>query len=328
MPRMGISYPIAIVLILLFAFFLRVVDLEHMPPFVVPDGANLALYSQTVLRGDVPWYGVRADGDTNWSFLEFASYRLFGDDLFALRITISFWSMLALAAAYYGINQMFGARVAIYASFLMAVSHLLVHFGRAETIVLPSIFTSFLSVGIFLRARRWQGGARPRLALYALAGALLASNLYQYAAAKSVFFAIAALWLCALPLRRGAQRGFLADTLCLASGLLLVAAPILVWYLQQPVSLLSRAEILSVFNPRNLAINTRLYGAVDTPMLLVGQTLRSLGGFAFTWDTSPNYHIQAALLDPGSAVLLLPGLVLALRRRAALTLSIDRKSVV
>jgi 4-amino-4-deoxy-L-arabinose transferase-like glycosyltransferase len=320
MQQIGTGHRISLVLILLFGLSLRVVDLDRMPPFAHPDGANLAEYSQTVLRGDVPWYGVRTDGDPNWAFLQFAPYRLFGDDLWALRITAVLWSMLTLAATYYGVTQMFGARVALYATFLMAVGHLLVHFGRVATIVGPSVMTSFLSVGLFLRASRWQDKGPTRVMLYTIVGALLAANLYQYAAAKSVLFAVAALWLFALPRRREAWPGFLADAICLAAGFLFVAAPILQWYLQRPTDLFGRAEALSVFNPRYLATNSKLYGAVDTPTLLFLQTLRSLGGFATVWDTSPDYHIQAALLDPGSAVLLLPGLALALWRHLKLTL--------
>ena len=326
-PRSRERHSLALVLILLFGFALRVIDLDRMPPFAHGDDANLAEYSQVVLRGEAPWHGVRSDGDTNWAFLQYAVYRAFGDDLWALRITSVFWSMLALSGAYYGVRQMFDRRVALYAMFLMAAGHLLIHFGRVATIVLPALFTSFLAVGLYLRAQKGgdgqgRGSSLPRPALPALAGALLAFNLYQYAAAKPVLFAIAALWLLSLPRRRDAWPTFLKSTAWLAAGFLLVAAPIAWWYVLRPFDLYGRAEFLSVFNPRFAAANLRLYGTLDPPALLWGQTLRSLGAFAVIWDTSPNYHFDAALLDPVTAVLTVPGLVLAFRRSAKLALAL------
>jgi len=382
-PRSRMRQSLALILILLFGFALRVVDLDRMPPFAHGDDATLAEYSQVVLRGETPWQGVRSDGDTNWAFLQYAVFRAFGDDLWALRITSVFWSMLALSGAYYGVRQMFDRRVALYAIFLMAAGHLLIHFGRVATIVLPALLTSFLAVGLYLRAQPWQarpaasalrpvsallapglcgapsacpgqllaegqsspravdrmpsagfadgeGFQRPltgqltagvgRPALLALAGALLAFNLYQYAAAKPVFFAIAALWLLSLPRRREAWPPFLKSTAWLAAGFLLVAAPIAWWYVLRPIDLYGRAEFLSVFSPRYAAANLRLYGTLEPLALLYGQTLRSLGAFAVIWDTSPNYHFDAALLDPVTLVLSVPGLVLAFRRSAKLAL--------
>lgn len=152
------------------------------------------------------------------------------------------------------------------------------------------------------------------------AGAMLAFNLYQYAAAKPVFFAILALWLLSLPRRREAWPAFLKLTACLAVGFLLVAAPIMWWYVLRPADLFGRAEFLSVFSPRYTAANMRLYGTLEPVWLLYGQTLRSLGAFAVIWDTSPNYHFDAALLDPVTVILLAPGLVLAFRRSAKLAL--------
>ena len=159
-----------------------------------------------------------------------------------------------------------------------------------------------------------------RVTLFGLAGAVLALNLYEYVAAKSVFFAIAALWLFSIPRRKVAWLAYLGDTVCLAIGFFMVAAPILWWYSQRPVDLFGRMEFLNVFNPRYAATNLKLYGQVDTPALLYWQTLRSLGAFFVVNDTSPNYHFQAPLMDLASALMILPGIPLAFRRNAKLTI--------
>lgn len=314
------SHTVLWLVVLLVGFGLRIFELERMPPFVHGDGVNLAEYSLVVARGEAPWYGVRRDGDTNWAFLQYAPYALLGGDLYALRFMTVCWSMVGLAAAYYAIRQMFGASVALYALWLLAVSHMLVHFGRVATIVIPSVLTSFLAIGLYLKAQRWQDHGLARAALFTLAGAVLALNLYEYVAARTVFFAIAALWLLSLPRWRVAWHAYLRDTVCLTIGFFIVATPILWWYMQRPVDLFDRMEFLSVFNPRHAAINLKLYGSLDTPMLLYGQTLRSVGAFFVVNDTSPNYHFDAPLMDLASALLMLPGLVLAWRRNTQLTL--------
>lgn len=318
--RACMSHRLLLVCILLFSFALRVFELEHLPPFEHPDGVSLAEYSLKVARGDVPWYGVRTDGDTNWAFLQYAPYALFGGSLWALRLTSALWSMLVLTVTYFAVRQMFGARVALFAMLLMGCAHLLIHFSRAVTIVLPSVLTSFLSIGLYCKAQRISADGRRSTGLWLLTGAVLALNLYEYVAARSVFFALAALWLLSLPRQRSAWRPYAHRMLLLAAGFLLIAAPILLWYFQHPNHLLDRFGALSIFHPRNAAINLRLYGQVDTLILLYYQTLRSLGGFFTVWDTSPNYHVESALLDTPTALLLLPGLLIAARRKPKLTL--------
>src|SRR5690242_3358861 len=85
---------LSIVLILWSALAVRIVDLERMPPFAHYDAANLAEYSERVVRDGIPWYGVRSDGDPNWAFIQYAPYLLFGGTHWALRITVALWSVL------------------------------------------------------------------------------------------------------------------------------------------------------------------------------------------------------------------------------------------
>jgi len=238
--RACMSHRLLLVCILLFSFALRVFELEHLPPFEHPDGVSLAEYSLKVARGDVPWYGVRTDGDTNWAFLQYAPYALFGGSLWALRLTSALWSMLVLTVTYFAVRQMFGARVALFAMLLMGCAHLLIHFSRAVTIVLPSVLTSFLSIGLYCKAQCISADGRRSTGLWLLTGAVLALNLYEYVAARSVFFALAALWLLSLPRQRSAWRPYAHRMLLLAAGFLLIAAPILLWYFQHPNHLLDR----------------------------------------------------------------------------------------
>lgn len=312
---------LSLIFILWSALAVRVVDLERMPPFAHYDAANLADYSVKVLRDGIPWYGVRTDGDPNWAFVQYAPYALFGGTHWALRITVALWSVLTLCVVYFGVKQMFGARVALYATLLAAVAHLLIHFGREGTIVMPAVLSSFLTVGLFLKAQRAAPG-RTRALLFLLSGACLALNLYEYAAAKAVFAAVAVLWLLSIPYRRAQVRSFAAETIALAFGFVLLTAPIAAWYAGRPVDLVNRLDGLSIFSPRNVAINLKLYHTLDMPTILAQQSVRSVQAFFSVNDTSPNYHFEAPLLDSASAILLLPGIVLAVRRSRRITLAL------
>lgn len=316
------QHRVLVLLVLCLGFALRQVALPDMPPFVHGDGANLAKYSLRVARGDQPWYGVRADGDANWAFLQFAPYTLLGNDLMALRFMSACWGMLSLAGAYYGTRRLFGARVALFALCLMASGHLLIHFSRAATIVMPSVLTSFAAVGMFLRAQDADRTGRARWTAFALAGAIAALNLYEYAAAKAVFFGLAVLWATTFPLRRGSRSQWLVGTAALAAGAAVVAAPIIFWYVQQPGQVGIRFTELSVLNPRYAALNLKLYGTQDSQTVLIRQIIRSLGGFFIVNDTSPIYRIQAPLMDLPTAILSAVGLVIAARRQRRRTLAL------
>src|SRR5439155_324332 len=171
------------------------------------------------VRDGPPWFGVRSDGDPNCAFVQYAPYVLFGGTYWALRVTIALWTLLTLCAGYLRVKQMFGARVALFAMLLTSVAHLLVHFGRHGSIVMPAVFSSFLTVGLLLKAQRTTPG-RVRALLFALSGMLLAANLYEYAAAKAVFAGVLVLWLFSAPYRRTDLRPFARETLLVALGLL------------------------------------------------------------------------------------------------------------
>ncbi len=317
--RTKFTYSTGIVLILLLGFTLRIFNLERMPPFVHWDEINQAIEAVKILQGEVPLLGVSYHGSPSMVFFEHAPYLLFGNNLWALRITSALWSMLMLSAAYFGVKQMFGPRVAIVAILLMATAHMLIHFGRVSTNVLQAIPSSFLAIGLYVKAQRQQDLGLPARRLYLLAGAALALNLYEYVAARATLFGIAALWFFSIPRDKAAWRVYARGTILFATGFLAIAAPILWWYVQHPQDLVSRAQTLSVFGAWGAVINEQLYGKVNTPTLLFYQTLRSLGGFFITGDTSPNYRFDVPLIDLGTAILLLPGLVLAWRLRPKLT---------
>ncbi|MEP7198814.1 MAG: glycosyltransferase family 39 protein [Chloroflexota bacterium] len=308
---------IALVGILLLAFAVRVFDVERMPPFVHWDEVNQAQQPLTILSGEVPLLGVGYNGNPNLTFFQSAPYLLFGNNLWALRITSALWSVLAIAVAYFGVTQMFGVRVAILATLLMASAHVLIHFGRAGMNVLGAIPSSFLAVGLFLKAQRHQ-----RAWLFGLAGAALALNLYEYVAARAVLFGVGALWLMSLPRSRRDWPRVARNTLWLAAGFSVAAAPVVWWYVENPQDLMSRAQILSVFGEWGARVNQSLYGTVDTPTLLMFQTLRSFGGFVMVSDTSPNYRIAAPLLDVGTTMLCMSGLIVAWRRQPKLTVAL------
>lgn len=319
-----LTYLPFLVLILLLSFLLRIVDLEHIPPFVHFDEVNNIVQARRVLNGELPLFGIGYSGHTNLSFLiQYFPYLAFGGNLWAIRITSVLWSMLALSAVYFGTRVMFGPRVATIATLLMAVAHTMIQFGRqGQPYIIQSVFVNFLLVGVFLKAECRQPESLSARLGFLLTGMILGINAYQYATAQPAFFWVAAVWLLMIGRRRKTWRIYTRNTLYMAAGFLVIAAPLLRWYLQHPHDLVGRAESLSIFSHAGIANATEMYGTADMLHILLYQVARSFGAFIASWDTNPNYGIHAPVLDPITGMLLLPGLGFAILKKPRLTVTL------
>lgn len=315
------TYLTFLVLILLLNFLLRIVDLEHIPPFVHFDELNNVIQGRRVLNGDIPLFGVGYSGHTNLSFLiQYVPYLIFGGNLWAIRITSVFWSTLTLAAAYFGTWVMFGPRVGIIATLLMAVAHTMIQFGRqGQPYIIQSVFVNFLLVGIYLKAQCRRPDSMSARTSFLLTGAILGFNAYQYATAQPAFFWFAAVWLLSIPCQKVARRSYALNMVYLAAGFLVVAGPLLWWYMQHPHDLVGRAQTLNLFSRAGLAGAQGMYGTDNMPHIVLYQIARSFGAFIASWDINPNYGISAPVLDPITGMLVLPGLVFALLKQPRLT---------
>lgn len=161
-----------------------------------------------------------------------------------------------------------------------------------EVILVPA--TSMLAFWTLWRAARDESLWR-----YALAGALLGLCLYTYPAARLVPLVPAAQSVVLIVFWRRAALRRWPRALVYVGAALMVAAPLLVFFAQNPDTLMMRARQVAVLSP-------------DT---LLDSVLKTFGGLVWRGDSNPRLNLPGRpFFDPLQSVLLVIGLVAALRR--------------
>ena len=192
-----------------------------------------------------------------------------------------------------------GFVLAFLVAALLAVSRWHVTFSRIafETILDP--LATVLVLVFLLRALR-EGRARD----WALAGAALAVGLNGYMAFRAA--ALATLVFVAIELALRRRRSDVAGAALFLGGFLVAIAPLAVFAVQNPAVFTKRMRLLSVWN------DVRDAGGSLRPLL--DNLLKTLGSLHLSGDRSPLNNLPGApLLDPVTGVLVLVGVVWALR---------------
>ena len=308
--------------VLLVAIFLRLHSLDTIPRGLTPDEAWNGLDALRILDGERPIFLTDNYGrEALFIYLQAISVGLLGQTSLALRAVSAIIGILTVVATYFLVRRMFTARVALLASGWLSISLWHVIFSRTglRSVSLPL----FLALGFYciwrgLEDSRAQVDARhsshlptlinPRPSIwFALGGVVIGLSLYTYSVARFAPFVILALAvylaLVHRPLLLYALPG-LALSLALAT---IVFLPEGFFFLRHPDSLLERAQDVWVFNPSLHQGNPA--------QALLDSAIRSLGMFAIRGDPGWPHNISGRpVFDPLSALLMLAGLVLALRR--------------
>ena len=311
------------IIVLLVAVFLRFHNLDTIPRGIMTDEAWNGLDALRILDGERPVFLTANFGrEALFVYLQAIGIAFLGQTSFALRAVSAVTGILTVVAAYVLVRRMFSARVALLASGWLTVSLWHVIFSRTglRSVSLPL----FLAVGFYCLWRGLEGVSqsvevkhasalpttinRPRPAIwFALGGVVIGLSLYTYSVARFAPFVIVALALYIAFLHRRllphALPG-LALALTLAT---LVFLPEGLFFLRHPESFLERAHDVWVFNP---ALHQGNPGQA-----LLDSALRSLGMFAIYGDPGWPHNISGRpIFDPLSALLMLVGLALAVRR--------------
>ena len=311
------------VVVVLVAVFLRFHNLDTIPRGIMTDEAWNGLDALRILDGERPVFLTANFGrEALFVYLQAIGIAFLGQTSFALRAVSAVTGILTVVAAYVLVRRMFSARVALLASGWLTVSLWHVIFSRTglRSVSLPL----FLAVGFYCLWRGLEGVSqsvevkhasalpttisRPRPAIwFALGGVVIGLSLYTYSVARFAPFVIVALALYIAFLHRRllphALPG-LALALTLAT---LVFLPEGLFFLRHPESFLERAHDVWVFNP---ALHQGNPGQA-----LLDSALRSLGMFAIYGDPGWPHNISGRpIFDPLSALLMLVGLALAVRR--------------
>ncbi len=303
-------------LILLIGAWFRLSALGDVPPGLTHDEANNLYDAAQTLAGDVRlYYPQGKEPIYDWSAALLMAF--FGAGAFALRLTSALWSLAAIPAAWALIRRLFGAKAALMAAGLIAVSFWPVMVERAGLRAVSLAAPSAAALYVGWRAVRPHSGPR-RARDFALAGLAFGFCYYTYLA-NLTLPAIFIIWIGYLFLTRPALRNrrLIGGLIVWAMVYAAVIAPLLLHQLGHPEGFVRIWELREPFAEASGGNFSDLWGRVA----------RSLGVFFVPGmgDSFQPYNIPGKpLLDPVTGALFVIGLVIALWRwkRPACALSV------
>ena len=293
----------ALIVILLAATLFRANLFEAAPPGLQHDevfGANFAL---DILDGGWPvFFDANGGEEALFPYLAAVSILLVGPNLLALRLVSLVCGILTVALSYRLTKELFGRRVALFTTAMLAVSFWHVFDSRVALrpiTLLMMALASFYSLWVGLR----RGGIWP----FVLIGVFLGGSFYTYTSGFLVPVTVVLfIVFYLLPFRRGLLlqhwRGIL-----LALGIaVIIFLPMGYHVLTHPLAATARARDLSDH------LNLLLAGQ---PGPLLTDVLNVLGMFGFRGDPEWRYNLAGRpVFDPLTFILFCVGLVICLTR--------------
>lgn len=219
----------ALLAILAVGVFFRVHRLDLIPSGLNHDVAWNGLYGLRILRGEpyTPYTHEAWGRETTMLYLQALGIRLFGVELPALIYPAVLAGIALLPVFYFWQREMFGARLALAATFLLSVSGWHLVFSRIGWRAVLQPLVSTAAYWAFARASR----TRSTMA-FAAAGLAAAASVYTYNAARPLplLFPLVAAVALALAADRGRaivlyRRGAVVMSLCF-----LAAVAPMAWY--------------------------------------------------------------------------------------------------
>lgn len=227
-----------LIVILLIAAFFRFYLISSYPAGLFPDEAANGLDAERILGGDHRLFFKRGNGRGALYFYLLAGlFKFFGAGVWQIHLTSALIGFLAIISFYFLSREWFNRQIAIIASLLASISLPATIMSRVgfRGVLLTLIFPWFF---LFLsKAIKKRGLLYP-----ALAGACLGLSLYAYIAARVM---VPIFGLLAISLLWANWRKISA----LIGGGFLTFGPLLVYFIQNPDSLVKRAGHVSIFNP-------------------------------------------------------------------------------
>lgn len=290
--------------ILMLTLALRLPALPDLPPDVHGDEAAIGIGARGFLSGATQdLFGVGWFDTPNLSFAIPAVFmRLFGNDLFGLRLASVVQGTVAVLLTYLLGRRLFGARVGLLAAFLLAIAEMHVHYSRTGFHYMQAGFATVLVLYLVVRALDTR-----RLADFVGLGLACGLCLGLYPAARlapvlaAAYIAVSLLHNRAL--LRGAAPGLGAAVL---AGVLFVA-PMVPGFLSHPEGFNSRAAEVWVLTPENVRHEMSAYGVGSVWAVLRIQGQRTLEAFTYTGGSGLQYGHPGPLLDPWTGALFVLG---------------------
>lgn len=285
------------------ALFLRLVNLEHLPPTLSGDEGSTGLQAVAFIDG-------KADNLFTVGWFSFPSLffafqgigiRLFGQTVAGLRFMSVLAGALTVVGVYCLARTIFDRLLATLAALLLATMHYHIHFSRLGlNNIWDGLFAVFVLAGI---AYGWRYGRR---AAFLMAGLLLGLGQYFYVSFRAMPLLLLLWAALAFAVDRHRLRRLLPDLILLAAVAFVVALPLHVYFAAHPDEFYAPMSRVTVFDGW-LDQMSRIEDQSQLS-ILVQQIARTAAGITHLplrhW-----YNPGAPLLLAGSAGLFLLGLL-------------------
>jgi 4-amino-4-deoxy-L-arabinose transferase-like glycosyltransferase len=274
-----------LLLVLLLGAALRMYRVGELPPGLYRDEGFYGLDAAGILRGELAlWFPANNGREGLFMYLLAASVALFGQTVFALRVTSAIIGIATLLAIYAAGRAMFSQRIGVLSAAIMAVTFWHVAISRVayRAVTLPLLLC--LTLALLFGALR-TNDLRQRVIWSAAAGAAFGATFYTYTSGQFIL-PLMLLYLLSLfvGLRRDlfAKRGqqswlrHRASVLAFSAGALITLLPFLIWLSGNSALYFARAGQVSILNP---AVNDG-----DLPGTLLRSVIKAMGMFLWEGD--------------------------------------------
>ena len=237
-----------LVITLLIAAFLRLWQIDTLPPGLHYDEAADTIIAQQIARGEsAPIFVAAYTGKEVLFFYWAAAWmKLVGPTVFAMRLAAAMLGLLTVAVTYRVVRELFASvrerhsgseGVALFATIFIATSFWAVLMSRLGFRSIAEPFIQALALAALFRGLRLK-----RWGWIIVAGALIGLNLYTYLAARLFPLAIAAIFLFLIAFDRGQRRLRCAQFIVVIGMALLIFAPLGIYFLNNPSAFLTRIQ--------------------------------------------------------------------------------------
>ncbi|MEM8532871.1 MAG: glycosyltransferase family 39 protein [Chloroflexota bacterium] len=301
---------ITLIGVVLLGMALRVVQLEQAPLTILGDEGAMGTEALRVLRGERtdPFATGWLSHPSLWFFVQAGSLRLFGDDLFGLRMLSAIIGTASIGTTFVMARLLYGWRVAAMVALLLATYHFHIHFSRVGLNNIGDPF--FGTLLILLLAIGWRTQSR---VAFGLAGITFGLAQYFYHGTRLFIVIVVLLGIIGLVRLATSERHTVGMAvvggLLVVVGACVVVAPLIQTYIQRPDTAVSRfvqeGVTLGWLQERSLATDQSISAIV------LDQVQRGVLAFHSFADAYGFYDERRPLLWGMGAALMPIGFLLA-----------------
>lgn len=300
---------LAVALIVLLGFVLRVWDLGNIPPTVGGDEGSQGLEAIQVLEGDIGnpfstgWLGV----PTLSFYFNALTIGPLGNTILALRLPWALVGTLTVLVVFLLVRRLCGLTMGLVTAALFATYHYHIHFSRLGSNQVAD--TLFVALALWFLYR---GYDERRPLDWALCGVVIGASQYFYAGARFTAVLVAAV-IVLFVIRDGMPfiRQRWPEVLALAGAALIVGAPMIQYALNYPDDYNARINQVGIVQSGWLAREQELRNQGPLPILF-DQAQRAFLAFNFYSDRNVWYGSHEPLMDFTAAALFLLGAIYSL----------------